>query len=553
MNQKLPYEQLIADKFRELHLPGKNDAWQKMKGLLDEEMPEINNDRKRGFGKWKNIGLLILLLTGATIITLLLNTKTNTATSPSVIKVDIAEKLNKDIPAPDEGNPQKQSNEGLNLSIQANENAKPHAEKEELILPVIPESNNIKTDNNKNQFAKKTSEQFKPVALAKNQPLFNQKNILREKSFAKTEDALSDNQDKILQHNQDKSGSVSNPSNEIIAQKSLSSNQNQQQQNSHQQNNDIEETIPAAHKLQLTGDDNSEDMKHYKEIAGTLATLENNALPDLQYDMAVTVPDNVWQLPDVAAKKKTILKEMKRQERKNERDLAKSYKTHWSFWGNQTDRWFAAGIAPYQNFAIASQQNYNYNSGAGRSMVADYIPSPYLQLHVTDRIYLLSEFQFNSPQATPNLLLAQSKTAIPMNSINYTENVYLKKLYYFNMPLSFYYSPIKNFYLGSGLQFSSFNSGLAYSEQIASNNSILRSQTFKIKDDSLSSKINASEWRYLFDANYYVDRFMFGFRYNQALNNFVNVRVSNILPPTQARNQAFQFYIRYNLVVSKRN
>jgi len=94
---------------------------------------------------------------------------------------------------------------------------------------------------------------------------------------------------------------------------------------------------------------------------------------------------------------------------------------------------------------------------------------------------------------------------------------------------------------------------LAYREQLSNNNTILNAQTFKIKDDSLSSKINASEWRYLFDANYYVDRFMFGFRYNQALNNFVNLKVNNILPPTQARNEAFQFYIRYNLVVSKRN
>lgn len=266
----------------------------------------------------------------------------------------------------------------------------------------------------------------------------------------------------------------------------------------------------------------------------------------------LTVPAYASILPDVSAKRKALLREMKRQERKEEKDLAKSYRTYHSFWGETTDRWFAAGIAPYQNITVASQQTYRYNSAAGKNIIADYIPSPYLQLHVTNRVYLLSEFQFNTPQATPSLLLSHKAFPVPSGNAGYTENIYLRKLYYFNMPVSFYYSPVKHFYIGSGMQFSSFNSGLADKEQRSANNTLLRSETIKLKDDSLSSKINESEWRYLFDANYYYDRFMFGFRYSQALNNFVDLRVNNILPPTQARNQAFQFYIRYNLVVSDR-
>ncbi|HRN57877.1 MAG TPA: hypothetical protein PLL71_15565, partial [Agriterribacter sp.] len=264
------------------------------------------------------------------------------------------------------------------------------------------------------------------------------------------------------------------------------------------------------------------------------------------------LPSYVPALPDVSAQRKTLLREMKRRERKEEKELAKSYRSYHSFWGESADRWFAAGIAPYQNIAVASQQTYNHNSATGKNIITDYIPSPYLQLHVTNRVYLLSEFQFNTPQATPSLLLSHKELTVPSGNAGYAENIYLRKLYYFNMPVSFYYSPVKNFYLGSGLQFSSFNSGLADREQRSSNNTLLRSETIKLKDDSLSSKINGSEWRYLFDANYYYNRFMLGFRYNQALNNFVDLRVNNILPPTQARNQAFQFYIRYNLVVSDR-
>ncbi len=123
---------------------------------------------------------------------------------------------------------------------------------------------------------------------------------------------------------------------------------------------------------------------------------------------SITVPDNVWQLPDVTAQKKAILKEMKRQERKQERELAKSYRSNQSFWGEQPERWFAAGIAPYQNFSIGSQQTYNYNAAGSKNIATDYIPAPYLQLHVTNRIYILSEFQFNAPQSTPSCCFRKS-------------------------------------------------------------------------------------------------------------------------------------------------
>ena len=39
MNQKLPYEQLIADKLQHLPLPDVDESWQEMKKLLDRELP----------------------------------------------------------------------------------------------------------------------------------------------------------------------------------------------------------------------------------------------------------------------------------------------------------------------------------------------------------------------------------------------------------------------------------------------------------------------------------------------------------------------------------
>jgi hypothetical protein len=75
----------------------------------------------------------------------------------------------------------------------------------------------------------------------------------------------------------------------------------------------------------------------------------------------------------------------------------------------------------------------------------------------------------------------------------------------------------------------------------------------KVKGGPLASKIKDSEWRYLFDANYFINRLMIGFRYNQAMGDYISFRTGNRGATTRARNQAFQLYLRYNLVVGKRH
>lgn len=297
-----------------------------------------------------------------------------------------------------------------------------------------------------------------------------------------------------------------------------------------------------------------------KLIEGTLQYATPRNLPSLivyaDIDNAghIDVPDGVYAFPKVSdSSKRALVRTLKHRDRKLERELAGSHKAGQGFWGEKTDSWFAAGIAPYQNVAVASQQAFHYNANASHSTATDYIPSPYLQWKVTSKVYILSEFQFNAPQATPELLLSQRRFYSPFSVGSCTENVYLRKLYYFNLPVSFYYSPVKNFFIGSGLQYSSFNSGLAYLEQLAPNNDLMHSEVLKVKGGPLASKIKDSEWRYLFDANYFINRLMIGFRYNQAMGDYISFRTGNRGAPTRARNQAFQLYLRYNLVVGKRH
>ena len=138
-------------------------------------------------------------------------------------------------------------------------------------------------------------------------------------------------------------------------------------------------------------------------------------------------------------------------------------------------------------------------------------------------------------------------------------SIYAKKLYYFNMPLSAYYSPFKHFYLGTGVQFSSMLSGVAMNEQKLytvtgpnSRDSSITTDFMKFRNDSLSSKFNGSEFRLLFDANYYWQKFTVGLRYNQAFSNYISIRATPTSDLFQDRNKTVQFYLRYNFWEDKK-
>ena len=218
--------------------------------------------------------------------------------------------------------------------------------------------------------------------------------------------------------------------------------------------------------------------------------------------------------------------------------------------------WWAAGFALNNSVAVNAQNRYNYNINAKSGVLGDYIPSPYVQFHLNDFVYMQTELNLSTPQLTPQLLLYQ-KSADVIGAAGFTQqkSIYVQKLYYFNWPVSLHYSPINNLYFAAGLQFSSFQSGLAliqnkrYSTQGGNPNDpvSIENSIEKFKDDSLAAKLSPTEWRWQTGADYYWNRFTIGLRYNKAFKDLLNVNVSSSLPLTTNRNSAFLFFMRYNL------
>ena len=189
--------------------------------------------------------------------------------------------------------------------------------------------------------------------------------------------------------------------------------------------------------------------------------------------------------------------------------------------------------------------------------LSDYIPVPFIRWYISKKLYLQIEGQINTPQYTKQLLAKHeiiNDTSRP-GQITEDNSVYINKLFYFNIPLSINYSPLQNFYVGAGLQFSQLTNGVGLFEgqeySPLSPDTLSKSKFASIKEDPVYKEIKTIEWRILLDVNYQWQNLVLGVRYNQALSNFINVQVSST-QVTQARNNSVQLYLRYILWKNKK-
>jgi hypothetical protein len=215
---------------------------------------------------------------------------------------------------------------------------------------------------------------------------------------------------------------------------------------------------------------------------------------------------------------------------------------------------FAVGINQF--FPVGHQKENNFNSNGTSGGIGDYIPVPVARYYFHKWLYVQAEAQFNAPQYTKSLLASSS---ISINPIQDTiKSVFIKKLFYFNLPLSVHYSPFKNLYFGAGIQYSMLTNGVALFENSKGNTLIsttrppndsllISSKIGNLKSTPAYSKLRTNEFRFLLDVNYQWKPFTIGVRYNQAFTNFINVHISNTVV-TQAHNASLQLYLRYTIL-----
>ena len=226
------------------------------------------------------------------------------------------------------------------------------------------------------------------------------------------------------------------------------------------------------------------------------------------------------------------------------------------------DKTFAIGLSMPLAFPVGDQQALGYNSRGGVNTISDYIPSPHFQYHFNNKTYIQAGVQFSSPQFIRPILLYQNQQMFQTGPTptEHITSISARKLYYFNLPVTIYHSPFRNFYMGTGLQYSSLLSGVAYYEKVErrfnvmgpAQEYVIKNYVTKFKNDSLSSRLNGNEVRLLLDMSYYFNRFTVGLQYNQAFNNYVSFQVTPSSAYTFDKNKSLQFYLRYNIWEDKK-
>jgi hypothetical protein len=575
MNLKHSYEKHLAEKLVQLPPPDDPDQnWQQMKALLDKNMPRGGGGPSRSFRWWVAGTIIVAVLVGTWFggRSLLSKEGSNGSVAGTIKTVN---NKNKPSVASTENNVE-QGNSGRNNGASKNlpgaeyTAATNSADNNEAVNndqqttttgtnDDIVSKNDIAATNNANPEKALTNSTAEKARSSGNNTTnssptnyHNKTSVDRNKIYtpgSKNENISKGSNSAVNSHST-KNGSRAN---KITGNRSGDNTGAADTRNANKKGRNNRANRPvkrsAADKNKLSVDDDAASRYTYKPtitLPSQPSTGSGLKASPVTYNInytgtLVVSPSGVIQreftyfFPDRADKKKSTARKLNRN-------------AH-----SQNDRTFAIGLSLPMGFPVGDQQALAFNRNAGVNTISDYIPSPHFQYHFNNKTYVQAGLQFSAPQfIRPVLLYHDRKVSQPPIVHEKITTWTARKLYYFNLPLTVYHSPLKNFYMGAGLQYSSLLSGVAEYERIERNMvgpmQEKRTNYFtKFRSDSLSKRLNGSEVRLLIDMSYYWSRFTVGLQYSQAFNNYVSFRVTPNSPYTFDKNKSLQFYLRYNI------
>jgi hypothetical protein len=578
MNERQPYDKLIADKLQQLRGPDADESWQRMKQLLDDEQ------RPKGGGgnnsnTWWRIGIIAIVLVGS-VIFFTQNRKSASkeiAAAPSVGDNSHADKDNGKF------NKQKTTSTGDNSTLDNTDNKNVNKD-------ASTGKENALIENGKEATVNTTVAANDKKSVAKTEAGKNNNAVKEMTVSTNPADKINGDATRMNDNSSDKAtmriskdvskNNRSIPENKItedrsIVRKDKSKNSSTTVPGSYTRNvafvdrPSATKDSPNNHSLAETGRKNglgtilpgdvslitgrdvlkgARDETFYQTlyIVGTpVADKTETVEPESNTDVSGLV--STASKKSVTDNKKDLALLKKKKERKslnlNLADVFLPFSLK-----RDGEPWWAVGISMNSSMPVSGQSRYNYNVNARSGTLSDYLPSPYVQYHMNDNVYVQTELNLSAPQHVPQLLISQSTQYSPTQTLQ--TSLYIQKLYYFNWPFSLHYSPVRNLFIAGGLQFSSLQSGVALQEKRDVSTAAPGTPSsfiYKFKDDTTAAKLTPTEWRWETGADYYWNRFTLGVRYNKAFKDVLNLNVSGTLPSTINRNSSFLLFMKYNL------
>jgi hypothetical protein len=455
------------EQWDDMPLPNQEEAWQKMKLLLDKE-----DEQRRFLPPWFwRYGLLALLLLGAATGGYFLLVQTKKQPSASGVKKETVQQQRREEATVQNGSDreknllQRHADAAQNGSKSSTETAakKSAVKKEKVAISV--EKKEVST--NKTLDKQTVSSIGMKASTARHVPVFlNEKQLSRQKQ---------------LPNKKQKTGRTNLPENNAGAEKEMETGKTIGGQQP--------VVAPVTKAMQKTRD----------SLGSTPAKANNDSINTKD---SVSTKDSTKPI----AAPPFVSNDVKKEKGKKKNRILLS-----------------AGIGLQQAIALNGQRSSSYNLEGKRAGLSDYLPSVYLRLQ-REKWFLQGEFHYNVPQPVEPFSFSQITSYHAANATVSMDRTTIQKLYYHQLPFSLNYFLLRNLSVGAGGTYNLL-SGAVTKEETQSKNVTTGGETISTRivpvkgyKDSFLYKSTAG---ILLQTDYHWKRISIGLRYTSNLQPFI--------------------------------
>jgi hypothetical protein len=532
MKKKLPFEEEMQRKMQDLHAPGEDEAWLKMKQLLDEE----ENDKPfiffRTYKFWAAIALITVLTFSAIILidknkNQTINTKTETTAKD---KNYLNKNISKDtLSVTNLSNTDKKNNK--DSFSKSKQNINDVVLHKSVLQNNFSEHKNTQTLRHQSSITKAAAENsgqnFSTIKTKSSTEITDRSALVNKKSVSTQTISNNFSPNKSIDQTQT-TDSASAPTAATTSVQSANSQSENENKNIADLNSS--QTLNKA----ITTNKNNNDSTHIiieNSKANFFSDSVKTIIDSLRIAQAKDSSQHITKKDSSATAQKT-----KKPDSKN-----KHY-------------FLAAGIQEQQQIPLNGQQISAYNLNGKSNLFDDYIPSIYLHLERDSHWFLEGAFSVIAPEAVQPFMYSK-QTDINYSFSTETATMYqLQKTFYSELPLSFNYYILPQWSVGAGMQYNWFY-GAVTNRTISESNA--QSGTSSTANEIMSIKNYNDSFIYnfktalIFQTDYNWKRWSFSLRYTDALQPYMTYTLpdGSII---NKKNTSLEFLIGYRFFKSKK-
>jgi hypothetical protein len=206
--------------------------------------------------------------------------------------------------------------------------------------------------------------------------------------------------------------------------------------------------------------------------------------------------------------------------------------------------YFAAGLGEQQNINLNCNCAYPTNTATNAGSIKDFLPAPYLRFYSVKKWFLQAAFKYAAPQHIGDFMYRSDLSGLIDTSY------VLRDVYYHQIPISFNYTVLPNWSVGVGVVYNIYSSEVRQ-EDISKKNyglsdSLISSTVIKDKKDS-NSLFLSNYFQALLETEYQWKHFSIGVNYTMALQPFAKYSDPFSGQPATKSNNSLNVFIRYEL------